>query len=74
MDDLEITEDEIKKCNQELESGKAAGPDKLKPELYEEIGKSQICLGTLNSCFHKIIDRGTPKSWLTSLTNGAKNK
>ena len=69
MNNVEITHDEIKNCLKELKKGKAAGPDKLKPELYKEIEKSPICLETLKNCFQNIIETGeVPESWLISQT------
>ena len=53
----------------ELKEGKAAGRSKLKPELYKELGKSEICRRVMTDDYNKIIDGGEiPEGWKKTRT------
>ena len=50
-----ITKEKVRQVINKLKRRKAAGSNKLKPELYIEIAKSEICLETIAKCFYNIL-------------------
>ena len=52
-----------------LKNNKAAGPDKLKAELFKELGKRQRCREVMLECFNSVLgDREVPDAWRKSRT------
>ena len=52
-----------------LKEGKAAGLNKLKPEVYKELGKSDICRRIMTEDYNKILaGGGIPEGWKKTRT------
>ena len=65
----EITDEEIRKSIEELKNGKASGPDKLKPEFFKALGKSEIYINKMKESMNKVLEEGNiPDSWTQSET------
>ena len=68
-----MKEKNLEKRLEELKNNKAAGPDKLKGELFKELGKREICREVMIKCFNNVLEEGEiPKSWRTSRTKMIK--
>ena len=66
---VEYTETTLKKGLKRLKEGKAAGPDKVKAEVYQRMGKSEICREVMKENFNKVIDmKEIPNSWKKTKT------
>ena len=64
-----MSDEDIKEELEDLEEGKAAGIDKMKPELYKELGKSKFCREIMKRNYNTVIKKGEiPKSWNTTRT------
>ena len=58
--DRTMINDDIKK----LKNKKAAGPDRMKAEFYNEDAKSEVCLDTMTECFGKEVSNNEKtKNW-----------
>ncbi|CAL4112709.1 unnamed protein product [Meganyctiphanes norvegica] len=69
MKKLEITQEHVTDVIERLKNKKAAGPDLLTPEIFKEIGKSEICLKTITQCFNnEMTSKNKPKEWKESRT------
>ena len=69
----EMGEEEFRDRLRNLRSNKAAGPNKLKAELFKELGKRQGCRGVMLRCFNNVIgDNNVPEDWKTSRTTMIK--
>ena len=56
-----------------VKNKKATGPDKLKGELFKELGKSEVCLKTMVNCFNNVLkEEEAPSSWTKSTTKMIK--
>ena len=51
------TQKELVKHLKMVKKNKATGPDNFKGELYRALGKSKICVSTLQNEFLNIIDK-----------------
>ena len=58
MKEIEISEKDVDRQIQKMKSGKAAGPDGLKVELYKEAIKSKETLKIITDCYSKTIKEG----------------
>ena len=66
---VKYTETTLKNGLEGLKEGKAAGPDKVKAEVYQKLGKSQICREVMRENFDKVIDmKEIPNSWKKTKT------
>ena len=64
-----ITKEKVRQVINKLKRRKAAGSNKLKPELYIEIAKSEICLETIAKCFNNVLQsKNVPAEWKQSRT------
>ena len=57
MEELKISEQEVRAQVKKMKNNKAAGVDKIKIELYKEIINSEIGLEILTKSFNQIIER-----------------
>merc|ERR1712106_1207774 len=65
----------LNKRLEELKNNKAAGPDKLKGELFKELGKREACREVMVKCFNNVLEEGEiPESWRTSRTKMIKKE
>lgn len=63
-DKTKITKEEVKKQLEKTKKGKASGPDKLKPDLFKVLNRSEICTNKLVECFNNIInEEHVTESW-----------
>ena len=47
---------------QDLKNNKAAGPDKLRGEIFKELGKSKICKEIMIECYNKVpLEKEAPR-------------
>ena len=53
---VEYTETTLKKGLKRLKEGKAAGPDKVKAEVYQRMGESENCREVMKENFNRVID------------------
>ena len=52
-----------------LKNNKAPGPNKLKPELYKELGNSEFCTGIMAKVFeNQLYSKEIPESWKETKT------
>ena len=59
----EINDAELKEKIRKLKNNKAAGTDKLKAELFKELGKRGACREVILRCFNNMLKNGeTPES------------
>ena len=66
---LPFTESEIKSQLRKIKSGKQAGLDGLKPEIYKWIGDSSVCMELIRRCLNELLSKGIiPETWRTSRT------
>ena len=69
MSEPNIDTKKVKKCLKRLKTGKAAGPDGLRPEYYKALLDSKICLDTLVKCYiNELERRNKPDEWKTTKT------
>ena len=69
MKATEINDDELRGKIRKLKNNKAAGTDKLKAELFKELGKRGACREVILKCFNNVLKKGeTPESWNISRT------
>ena len=61
MKEPEMSEGNIKTELESLKEGKAAGINKIKPEVYKEMNNSRICRDVMRNGYNKIIRRGDTK-------------
>ena len=52
----DLNVDKVRQTLKKLKAKKAAGPDTLKPELYKELAKSEVCTNKLSECLQKEIE------------------
>ena len=55
MDLIDSEKEEVKEDVGRLKNKKAAGPSKLKGELYKEVSSSIFCLGVMTDCLNKAV-------------------
>ena len=73
MKTTEIKGEYLKEKVKILKNYKAAGTDKLKAELFKELGKREGCREIMVKCFNKILEgEETPESWNLSKTKMVK--
>ena len=64
MEYPEITQAELHKHLKNIKKNKATGPDDVKGELYRALGRSERCVGKLQTTLQNIIDNDLKiKSW-----------
>ena len=64
-----ITKEKVRETIKKMKNNKAAGPDGIKPEIFKEIGKSDICTETIAKCFNREIEsKNKPSGWKESVT------
>ena len=69
MKATELKDGELKEKIRKLKNNKAAGTDKLKAELFKELGKRETCREIILKCFNNVLKEGeTPESWNISRT------
>ena len=69
MEYPEITQAELLKHLNNIKKNKATGPDDVKGELYRALGRSEMCVGKLQTALQNIIDKDLKiKSWEKSYT------
>ena len=69
MEEPIITMIEVTTQLKKLKTGKAAGPDTIKPELYKYISSNTNIIATLTTILNEIINEGNiPAKWKTSKT------
>ena len=69
MEYPEITQAELHKHLKNIKKNKATGPDDVKGDLYRALGRSEICVGKLQTTLQNIIDKDLNiKSWEISYT------
>ena len=69
MKATEMKDEELKENLRKLKNNKAAGTDKLKAELFKELGKRGKCREVMLRCFNSVLEGGdTPESWNISRT------
>lgn len=51
-----LTTDKVKQIVKKLKPKKAAGPDKMKTELYKVLVENDACMEAIRTCFQQIID------------------
>ena len=69
MEYPEITQAELHKHLNNIKKNKATGPDDVKGELYRSLGRSEMCVGKLQTTVQNIIDNDLKiKSWEKSYT------
>ena len=56
MEYPEITQAELHKHLKNIKKNKDTGPDNVKGELYRALGRSEICVGKLQTTLQNIID------------------
>ena len=65
----EMGEGELKERLNNLKNNKAAGPDKIKAELFKELGKRKRCREVMVGCFNSVLgEREVPEAWRKSRT------
>ena len=75
MKATEMKDEELKVNLRKLKNNKAAGTDKLKAELFKELGKRGTCREVMLKCFNSVLEGGnTPESWNTSRTKMIKKE
>ena len=75
MKDPQITPERIKACLKRLKSGKAAGPNGLKPELYKALGNSEKCLEALAKSYRNELEQEEKQDdWKESRTKMVEKK
>lgn len=69
MENVNINEEDVRRHIRKIKSGKRAGPDKVKPEIYKWMMDSQLCIRELTSCLNEVIKTGIfPSKWRQSDT------
>ena len=69
MDLPKMKRESLEELLRNLKNNKAAGPDKLRGEIFKELGKSYICKKTMIRCYNNVaMEEEAPKSWTTSRT------
>ena len=69
MSDPKMTDENTKIELRDLKEGKAAGLNKMKPELYKGLGKSEICRRIMTDDYNKILEGGDiPVGWKKTRT------
>ena len=69
MEYPEITQAELHKHLKKIKKNRATGPDNVKGELYRSLGRSEMCVGKLQTALQNIIDKDLKiKSWAKSYT------
>ena len=64
MEYLEIIQAELHKHLKNIKKNKATGPEDVKGELYRALGRSEMCVGKLQTPLKNIIDKDLKiKSW-----------
>ena len=58
MKEPEMSDENIKSELESLKEGKAAGINKIKPEVYKEMNNSGICREVMRNGYNKIIRGG----------------
>ena len=75
MEATKMIDEELKENLRKLKNNKAAGPDKLKAELFKELGKRGTCREVMLKCFNNVLEGGdTPESWNISRTKMIKKE
>merc|ERR1711874_269244 len=75
MKATEMKDEELKENLRKLKKIKAAGTDKLKAELFKELGKRGKCREVMLRCFNSVLEGGdTPESWNISRTKMIKKE
>ena len=75
MKATEMKDKELKENLRKLKNNKAAGTDKLKAELFKELGKRGECREVMLRCFNSVLEGGdTPESWNISRTKMIKKE
>ena len=75
MKTTEMKDEDLKAKLRKLKNNKAAGTDKLKAELFKELGKRGICRKVMLKCFNKVLEgEETPESWNLSRTKMIKKE
>ena len=63
------TKEKLKIGLKRLKTGKSAGPDKIKAEIYKALGKRELCLKVIAESFNRILDDADiPISWKITKT------
>ena len=58
MEEPVMGEENMKEELENLKEGKAAGINKIKPEVYKELNNSKICKEVMRNGYNKIIRGG----------------
>ena len=75
MKECKFETKEVIKTIKKLRNKKAAGPDRLKSELYKSLINNKICIDTLTNCLNNELKRkDKPKAWKISKTILIKKK
>merc|ERR1712082_67699 len=75
MKATKMKDEELKENIRRLKNNKAAGPDKLKAELFKELGKRGTCREVMLKCFNNVLEGGdTPESRNISRTKMIKKE
>ncbi|XP_064090860.1 uncharacterized protein LOC135204641 [Macrobrachium nipponense] len=70
-----ITEEKVIACLSKLKAKKAAGPDGIKPELYQALMKNETSIEVLVRCYNKELEiKEEPESWKKSRTKMIEKK
>ena len=71
----ELNNDTLGELLRKMKNNKASGPDKLKGELFKELGKSEVCRKTMVKCYNNVLNEvKAPTSWTISKTIMIKKK
>ena len=69
MREPKMSDEDTKAELRGLKEGKAAGLNKLKPEVYKELGESGICRRVMTEGYNRILDGGEiPEGWKKTRT------
>ena len=69
MNGVRVSNDDVRKHLNKLKTGKQAGIDGIKPELYKWLGRSHVVIAVLSKCMNNLILTGTvPEHWKRSKT------
>ena len=65
---FEISEEEVKKVLEKLKTGKSAGLDGLRAELYEVLINDRRAIEKLTASYKKVLQEQEPTEWKKSKT------
>ena len=69
MNNIEFSQEEVKRHLSKLKDGKQPGIDGIKPEFFKWLSESRTSITSITSSFNKIVnDRSIPENWKKSKT------